>query len=105
MPRRALILGIVASGLWLGACQREVSQATPPASMPRDLMERVKIGQTTPQEIERQFGPPQGREEDGAMVYQSEKVHRHGDERQVEHETTTFRFERGVLSRVCRTRS
>jgi hypothetical protein len=105
MSLRALVFGIVATGLSLGAGQRAVSRVTPPASMPREVVERVQIGQTTPQEIEQQFGPPHGREEDGAMVYQSERVRRQGDERRIEQETTTFRFERGVLSRVCRTRS
>jgi hypothetical protein len=72
MSFRVLACGIVATGLWLG-CQRAVSQATPPASMPRDVLERVKIGQTTPHEVEQQFGPPHGREEDGAMVYQRDR--------------------------------
>src|SRR5262249_8192201 len=78
----------------------------PPAQRPHDadaLVERVTIGRTTADDVERQFGIADERASDGALVYHLRAAghdRRAGDRS----ETLTFRFERGVLSRICRAR-
>ena len=78
----------------------------PATQRPRDaaaLVEHVTIGQTTADDITQRFGVADERAPDGALVYHlpaSGRDRREGDRG----ETVTFRFERGVLSRICRAR-
>jgi hypothetical protein len=80
------------------ACQASVADSRHVA--PADL-DRLRFGQTTPAEILGVFGEPDESAPDGALVYHGRQVgtRPRGDE------TVTFRFQRGVLSKVCRTRS
>jgi hypothetical protein len=70
-----------------------------------DAVKQVSLGHTTAAGIEQLFGPADQRAEDGALVYRFERARGDADRRRFEVETVTFRFTRGVLSKVCRTRS
>jgi hypothetical protein len=63
----------------------------------------VSLGQTTAADAERQFGLADDRPPDGSLVYRFTST-RSGEEAAAT-ETVPIRFERGVLSRICRTRS
>src|SRR5436309_4389273 len=63
------------------------------------VLEQMSFGQSTPADVERVFGAADERPPDGSLVYRTE------DRRRRETESVTFRFEGGVLSRICRTRS
>jgi hypothetical protein len=80
------------------ACRASVADSRHIA--PADL-DRLRFGGTTPSEIEGVFGVPDGHEPDGALVYHRRQVGTHART----DETVTFRFQAGVLSKVCRTRS
>jgi hypothetical protein len=77
-----------------------------PTQRPRDaaaLVEHVTIGRTTAHDITQQFGVADERARDGALVYHLPAGGR--DRGNADRgETVTFRFERGVLSRICRAR-
>jgi hypothetical protein len=75
---------------------------TKPARIPSDFHSRVTLGTTTPADVERLFGAPDQRADDGSLVYGTERTRPSG---KVEHETTTFRFDGGVLSKICQSRS
>jgi hypothetical protein len=70
-----------------------------------DAVKQVSLGHTTAAGLEQLFGPADERGQDGELVYRFERVRTDGDRRRVDVETVTFRFDRGVLSKVCRTRS
>lgn len=70
--------------------------------VPAAALEHVQLGRTTATDIERTFGTPDERAADGAMVYHAEVSTGHGVARL---ETVTFRFERGVLSKLCQNRA
>jgi len=78
----------------------------PPPAQRRDaatLVERVTIGRTTADAVEQQFGIADEHAPDGALVYHLPAAgHERGEGDR--NETVTFRFERGVLSRICRAR-
>ena len=67
---------------------------------PADL-DRLRFGQTTPADVQNALGAPDERAADGALVYRERRVGSPGSRR----ETVTFRFQDGVLRKVCRTRS
>jgi len=78
----------------------------PPTERPRDaaaLVARVAIGRTTADDITRQFGVADERAPDGALVYHLRDAGQDRGKRD-RSETVTLRFERGVLSRICRAR-
>jgi hypothetical protein len=65
-------------------------------------LDRLRFGQTTPAEVQDTFGAPDERAADGSLVYRERRVGSPGRSRR---ETVTFRFQDGVLRKVCRTRS
>jgi hypothetical protein len=74
---------------------------------PRDgsaVVRRVQIGRTTADDVERQFGVADEHAPDGALVYHLHAAGR-DSEKHDRSETVTLRFARGVLSKICRTRS
>jgi hypothetical protein len=78
-----------------------------PTQRPRDgaaVVRRVTIGRTTPYDVEREFGVADEHAPDGALVYHLHAAGRDPgkDDRS---EAVTLRFERGVLSKICRARS
>jgi hypothetical protein len=97
-PIACMLAAVVLCGCGAGDAQ--------PTQRPRDaaaLIERVTIGRTTADDITQQFGVADERAPDGALVYHlpaSSRDRGEGDRS----ETVTFRFERGVLSRICRAR-
>jgi hypothetical protein len=70
-----------------------------------DAIRQVRLGQTTPRDIEQQFGAADERTADGGLVYRFETTRRRAGQMQTEAETVTFRFTGERLSKVCRTRS
>jgi len=64
-------------------------------------LKRVTLGQTTADQVERLFGAPDERGPDGALIYRSPVPRADAPARA---ESVTFRFERGVLSKICRNR-
>ena len=97
-PIACLLAAVVLYGCGAGDAQ--------PTQRPRDaaaLVDRVTIGRTTADDIMQQFGVADERAPDGALLYRmpvSSRERGKGDRS----ETVTFRFERGVLSRICRAR-
>ena len=65
-------------------------------------LDGLSFGHTTPADIEHLLGEPDARESDGALVYRNATVR--GPRGAGDPETMTFRFESGVLAKVCRTR-
>lgn len=100
--RNALYASLILAAVALAGCDRSVAHETKPPRIPRDLHSHVTLGTTTPGDVERLFGAPDQRAEDGALVYESERTRKSG---KTERETTTFRFEGGVLNKVCQSRS
>ena len=98
-----IALGLVSSvGVW--SCGH--GEAAP--ARPRNAAEavrQVRLGQTTPGDIEHRFGVADERMADGALVYRFETTRQRGERMQTEAETVTFRFAGGKLAKVCRTRS
>lgn len=83
-----------------GAGDAQPTQRPPDAAA---LVERVTIGRTTADDITREFGVADERAPDGALVYHLRAAGR--DRGKADRgETVTLRFERGVLSRICRAR-
>jgi hypothetical protein len=95
----------VLSAAALCACERgNASQAQRPRNAVQ-LVQQVTIGHTTAADVERQLGAADERPPDGSLVYRFERRRDHGAGTVTETETVTLRFERGVLSKVCRKRS
>jgi hypothetical protein len=105
--RNVVVALLVAAVLALAGCGRSAADERPsgPTSrirIPRDVHSKVELGATTPAAIEQLFGAPDQRAADGALVYENQRVRPNG---KTERETTTFRFQGGVLSKVCQSRS
>ena len=101
-----LILIALALASAMGGWNCEHGEATP--ARPRnatDAVRQVRLGQTTPSDLEQRFGAADEHAPDGALIYRFETTRRHGAETRTEVETVTFRFASGTLSKVCRTRS
>lgn len=97
-----MALGLVLAGmLGVAGCEQEAASRPHRPPSPGAAIAQVSIGRTTPAEIEHLFGVADDRALDGALVYRFDRGERH----QFEMETVTFRFEHGVLSKVCRARS
>jgi len=89
----------------LCACARgNASQAQRPRHA-AELVQHVSLGYTTAADVERQFGVADERPPDGSLVYRFERRRDQGGMTVTDAETVTLRFERGVLSKVYRTRS
>src|SRR5262245_33250481 len=89
----SLVLAVALAG-----CQgspREVTGSTPPRRL--DLG-KVVLQHTTPAEVEAAYGAADEHGADGSLVYRAVTIQRHP-------ESVTFRFQDGVLSRICRARS
>jgi hypothetical protein len=93
---RILAAGVAAALTFCG-CKRFVGD--PPARhVTARVLDHMRIGRTTPADVERLLGRPDEHTPDGALVYRIARP-RHDTE------TFTFRFAGGLLSRICRTRS
>ena len=106
MSFRSTLIALALAGA-VGGWSCERSEATP-ARRPRDATEairQVQLGHTTPSDVEQRFGAADERTPDGALVYRFETTRQRGERRQTQAETVTFRFARGRLVKVCRTRS
>lgn len=111
MRRAAAALVLVAA---LTGCSEQTVTELRGHPVPAAALDQLRLGQTTPGEIEQRFGPPDERTPDGALTYRYARVSRAtrrlagmalpGRERVEEH-AVTFRFERGALARICQTRS
>jgi len=99
--RNTLLACLLAACVALAACDRSVAREIEHPRIPRDLHSHLELGTTTPADVEHLLGVPDQRAEDGALVYESERKLQSG---KVDHQTTTFRFEGGVLSKVCQSR-
>jgi len=76
---------------------------------------KLAIGRSTSDDVERLFGEPDERGGDGSLTYRATAVRRTGHSvvgwamadaaEVVGQRSATFRFEGGVLSRICRERS
>jgi len=85
-----------------------VGTVRPRRPRPRTVAEAVRqvhLRQTTPSDVEKRFGVADEKTSDGALTYRFETTRTHGERRQTEAETVTFRFAGGRLVKVCRTRS
>jgi hypothetical protein len=86
----------------------------PRPSRPRAALDELRLGATTPAEVEARFGAPDERGAEGALTYRYAKVRR-VDRRlvglslpsseELEEHAVTFRFANGALSKICETRS
>jgi hypothetical protein len=105
----ALVLPLLAS------CQRQSETVlTGHPVYTRDIAQ-LAIGQSTRDDVERLFGEPDERGDDGSLTYRATAVRRTGRSvvgwsladaaEVVGQQSATFRFAGGVLSRICRTRS
>jgi hypothetical protein len=106
----------VITTLLLTGCERSVVTEVRGHRIPAAQLRELRLQSTTPTEIETRFGQPDDRANDGALTYRYATVTRvrprvaglalpiRGREQVIEH-TVTFRFENGVLSRICQTRS
>ena len=102
-PRLAAIACLLAAVVLCGCEGRNGG----PTQRPRDaaaVVQGVTIGRTTVLDVERQFGIADEHPPDGALVYH---LHAAGRDRRKDDrsEAVTLRFERGVLSKICRARS
>ncbi|HZR79872.1 MAG TPA: hypothetical protein VFD92_02160 [Candidatus Binatia bacterium] len=89
-----LAVAAVALATLLSACQgRTASAGTAERHVRSKDLAKLQIGHSAPQDVENLFGKADDREPDGSLVYRSSR------------ETATFRFENGVLAKICRTRS
>lgn len=105
---------VLVLALALAACGKRTVREVRGHQLGRQALGAVKLGTTTPTEVETRFGAPDEREPDGSFTYKYSTVRRvdrliaglaiPGRE-EVEQHTVTFRFENGVLSKVCQTRS
>lgn len=93
LSRAVLLLGVTC--VLFSACSRpaESDSHTQPHIRATDL-DQVRLGLTTPTEIEQLFGAPDTRESDGSLVYGIAPTA----------PTVTFHFVNGTVSRICRTR-
>ena len=57
-------------------------------------LDKIRLGETTPSEVEQLFGAPDVRGADGSITYGTAPAA----------PTVTFRFENGTVSKICRTR-
>jgi hypothetical protein len=106
--RRTLIALALAGAVGGWGCGGGDPDPPPAAHRPldaSDAIRQVRLGQTTPRDIEQQFGAADDRTADGGLVYRFETTRRRGGQMQTEAETVTFRFTGERLSKVCRTRS
>jgi hypothetical protein len=102
---RLALIALVVSGAASGGCHGgAVSQAQGPHDAV-ELVRHMSIGHTTAAEIEREFGAADERPPDGSLVYRFDRRRDQKVGAGPETETVTLRFERGVLSKICRTRS
>jgi len=112
---RLLLAAAVAALLLGGGCeQRSQTTLTGHPVRARDVA-KLTIGGSTAADVERVFGPPDERAEDGALVYRASAVRRSGrsfagflvggTEEVLSQRTAKFRFADGVLTQVCRERS
>jgi hypothetical protein len=92
-----------AVGGW--SCQRGEAAPDRRPSSAVDAIRQVRLGQTTPSDVEQRFGVPDERAPDGALVYRFDSTRERGGRMRAEAETITFRFAGGKLAKVCRTRS
>jgi len=70
-----------------------------------DAIRQVRLGQTTPSDVEQRFGVADQRSADGSLEYRFETTRRRTGRAEAVEETVTFRFANGRLARICRTRS
>jgi hypothetical protein len=104
-PRLAPIACLLAAVVLCGCEGRNEDEG--PTQRPRDaaaVVRRVTIGRTTAYDVERQFGVADEHAPDGALVYHFHAAGRDPG-RDDRTEAVTLRFERGVLSKICRARS
>jgi hypothetical protein len=79
-----------------------------PARRPTDaaqLVKQVSLGHTTAADAEALFGAADDHEPDGSLVYRFARTRGRDERKSTEAETVKLRFEHGVLSKICRTRS
>ena len=99
-PRLTPILAIAAAALVvLLACGNPTGVAR--HRIRSSDLKRVTLGQTTADQVERLFGAPDERGPDGSLVYRAPITRADAPART---ESVTFRFESGVLSKICRDR-
>lgn len=93
LPTAAVLLG--AACFVVSACSRpaESDSHTQRQIRATDL-DQVRLGVTSPAEIEHLFGAPDTRDGDGSVVYGVGSTA----------PTVTFHFEDGTVSRICQTR-
>src|SRR5262249_30073641 len=92
-----LILGVAAALAGM-ACQRGAESGVGTRRIRSADLRPLVLGQTTDGDVQRRFGVPDERAEDGALTY-------HTTIASGRSERITFRFTNGVLARICRSRS
>ncbi len=93
---------VLASALALVACDGGAPAPSRPATVTAAL-HRVELNRTTPAELRSSLGEPDEQPPDGSLVYRFIEPRRGGGK--TETETVHFRFDRGRLSKICRSRS
>lgn len=101
-PRRWCAVAGLAVVLGVSACRPQDRQGEGRRIIVTAELDQLHLGQTTPTQVEDLFGAPDQREADGAITYTGRVAARANARPD---ESVTFRFENGLLSKICRTRS
>jgi hypothetical protein len=100
--RCALAAILVSLAMLATACQQSGAAAAPREQVhvirAADL-DRLRLGQTAPQEVERLFGSPDRRDLDGSLTYFTKRRPSGGQD------SVTFHFAGGALAKICTTRA
>ena len=95
MPRLRTAAVLLGAACLVSACSRPAeSDAHTQHQIRATDLDQVRLGVTSPAEIEHLFGAPETRDADGSVVYGVGPTA----------PTVTFHFENGTVSRICRTR-
>lgn len=100
--RPGLAVVILSVAMLATACQQSGAAAAPREQThvirAADL-DRLRLGQTEPQEVERLFGSPDRRDQDGSLIYFTRRRPSGAQD------SVTFHFARGALAKICTTRA
>ncbi|HLK11104.1 MAG TPA: hypothetical protein VKW76_06970 [Candidatus Binatia bacterium] len=96
--RRNIFAVGIGAAVALCGCDRLPGDAPAARRVTARVLDQMRIGRTTPADVEHLLGGPDVQAPDGSLIYRIPRPRR-------ETETLTFRFAGGVLSRICRARS
>jgi hypothetical protein len=115
VQRTVGLVALVALVALLAGCEQRTETVLTGHTIRAHDVAKLALGQSTASDVERLFGAPDERGADGSLTYRATAVRRHarsvagwivrGASQTIGWRTATFRFEGGVLTRVCRERS